>query len=235
MKDYKFIKFVSKKLAIASSCGKTSISCHFPYGQDSLLGTFFSFEKRQSSFVLFDLQNIYEVHARNRFASCDAMVKTLVNKKTYFEIVESNGRLLIASNLRINKIDHVCSQALANVSIMIFCINELLHFDAEYFSEEEWRTFHREYLDRNRKKNSYMGGGCISLFALSVAGFILAVLNLNGTLRLGGIVIREIHLGYCFMGVIAGLICLIIGIAFLIKSRYYKSHLKRSLAAKKYE
>ena len=234
MKDYKLIKFVAKQLALMPSYGKSYVKCWFPYGQSSLLGVFFSFEKQQSRVVMFDLQNIYEAHAKSRFSSCNAMVQTLVNRNTFFDTVEADGKLLIASDLRVNKVDHVCSQALTNVSLIIHCLNELLRLDADYCDEEEWRTIHRAYLDRQRKKNSYIGGGCIALFALSVASFILAIINLNGTWRLGGIVIREIDLIFFLLFLVVGVIALIIGVVFKMRSRYFKSHLQRSLNAKSF-
>lgn len=235
MKDYKLIKFVAKELALASSCGKTCVSCHFPYDKNSLLGIMFSFEKQQSRVVMFDLQNIYEVYAKNRFASCDAMVKTLVSRHTYFDTIEVDGRLLIISDLRVNRIDHVCSQALTNVSLIMHCLNELLNLSADCCTEEEWRAIHRAYLDKQRRKNSYIGGDCIGLFALSVASFILAIINMNGTWRLGGIVIRESHLAFFLIFLFVGIIGLIAGIIFNLKSRYFKSHIERSYNAKSFE
>ncbi len=235
MKDYKLIKFVAKELTLVPSYSKTCVNCHFPYGKNSLLGTIFSFEKQQSRVVMFDLQNIYEVHAKNKFNSCDSMIKTLVSKHSYFDILEVEGRLLIVSDLRVNRVDHVCSQALTNVSIMIHCINELLHLNAECCTEEDWRAIHRAYLDKQRRKNSYISGGCIGLFFLSVASFILAIINMNGTWRLGGIVIRESHLAYFLLFLFVGIIGLVTGIIFNFKSRYFKSHLERSYNAKPYE
>lgn len=224
MKDYGLIKYVAKISGAKPKRSKTFLFCYFPYGDDALLTTYFTFEKRQSTSVIFDLEDIYESYGKKLYPSCGALVKAVVAKWQFFDIIEVDSSLHIISDLRVNRVEHACSQALTSVSVMINCLNELLHLNADNFSEEEWRDLHRSYLAHQKKNSKILSFTGLGTFVLNIALFIGGGITDSDTLTI-------LSLLLCPLLVLGGLSVMIF---FGIKFCYYKSELRKSVNAKKF-
>lgn len=222
MKDYRLIKYLAKLTGAKPKRNKNILHCFFSF-DDATLVSLFLFSKGEAEKVFFDLKDVYEVYG-NKSVGYEKFIAAFTQKYSYFEVTEVGGDKYVMGAPATYKLEHVCSQALAQVTVMLNCLNEWFGRNAETFGEEDWRDLHRCYLDRQQKISLFGALGSVGAFAVGLTGIILLAIagGAEGILALLGM--------SCFLIVPASIIGLIIC---LIRRKYYKVQLAKSLAAKK--
>lgn len=226
MKDYNLIKFVAKQLGIKAERGKHILTVPMVLngkgtGNKAVIYYSVLFEKRQSYKVLVDLEDVYEKCAQSSYPDSKRFMTAFVQNYPCFQKEEIGGDVYVTIDLRINKADHVVSQALTAVSLTQCALDEMLGTHSTILNEEDWRNQHRKYLDRCRKTSMLGAGLSVVVFALSVTCFSFQM------------EIQEVGLGIIlFLSLIAAPLSVLAFIFFLLRKRFYRSHLKKSLQAK---
>lgn len=215
MKDYKLIKYFAKLTKQKTWRSKKYLNCCFLY-DEAAIGAYITFKNKTSISVEFDLSDVYEEYASDKYKTYENFVGAFLKAYPCYDRFELNGSPLVSSDLSKNRAEHVASQALINVTIIIMNLNKFLKRNAEYFKEEDWRNIHRRYL--KKRKNISLVQSLISLAVLLGDILFGALAPLNGDEAL---ILLGMALGF--------LITPILTIAFAIKYRYFKSQLKKSL------
>ena len=208
MKDYDLLMYLAKLTGAKPKKSKHSLYCFFPYSDDAVMTTFFTFKNKKSTAVYFDLLEIFEEHV-TEYGTYEDFVEAFCQKYDFFEPAQIGDDWYVYSDLSVNKLDRDFVPALTNITVMVGCLNEFLGRDEDNYSEEEWRNLYRS-MTAQKKKHSLFG--IIGSVAAAVVGSVL--LNLaEGTGFLG-------LLG--FLLVPAGVIA---AIYFIIRYRYFNSKL----------
>ncbi|MDE7167543.1 MAG: hypothetical protein K2O28_01690 [Clostridia bacterium] len=218
MKDYNLIRYLAKMAGAKPKRDKTALFCYFPFGSNNLITALITFSHKTSTGVFFDLTSVYEAYGK-KYGSYEDFISTLTEKYAFFDSTVLGGKAYVVSDLRQNRIDHVASQALTSVTVMINCLNEMFGTSCPSFSEETWRDFHREYLAKQSRNSCLFGWAGVVAFVLCVVWFIVAGSGNNVFLFL--------------LSIPAAVACLIAFIVFFIRRRHFKNQLGKSLRSKR--
>lgn len=224
MKDYKLIRYIAKLTGAKPKRDRGSLFCYFPFNEACIIPVFFTFKKGKSEYVFFDLTDVYKTYGEDKYPSYEKFINAFVAENNFFKAEKISDNLFVTSDLNVNRIQHVASQALMNVSVVVGALGEMLGLGVKTYSEEDWRNLHRSFL-ANQKRNSIIGGLC-SLGILA-AGIINLVL-VNGTVVRGFLAFIVILLFFAIPVGIVGIIY------FYLKYCHYKKHLKNSLKEKEF-
>lgn len=216
MRDYNLIKYIAKLSGAKPKRDKSYLNCFFPYDKDAVITASFLFEKGKSKTALFDLMDVYGTYGEKKFPSYEKFIDQLAEQSEVFEKFtdENTGSVYLVSDLTVNKLENVASQALMNLSVVTIQLNKLLGREAHVFREGDWRSFHRMYLKKQKLINGCIAAGC---FALTVASIIITTIN------------------DAYIWVLAfGIPALIASPFFLFKYLYFKRNLKKAEREKNY-
>lgn len=204
MKDFDLIKYVGKQISCFKKCARDTWLVAFPYRNDAIYA-FITFENKIATRVEFGLSDIYEKYAKRAYGSVEDFLNSFTAQNTFFKLRDE----YLTVDLEENALEHVASQALAFVSILIDCLNKFLNLNVKNYTEKDWRNFHRQSLYSKQKLSKGLFLGSIAAFCIGIAVLILSsyagekldtfLLLLGFLLLIGGIVstvvnkIREIY------------------------------------------
>lgn len=223
MKDFNLIKHIAKLSgAKPESKNKDSLYTYFSYGNKSngaLITAYIMFEKGLSKFVYFDLSDVYNVFGKSKYSSYSSFLDRFTSQYGYFGKDNVDSDLYATINVRDYRVDDAISPALSSVTVMFNCLNEMLGYNFEGFSEKEWKDCYSLYLDSQRKTSKIalivsgvaaVGGLVMALFATGAIG--------NG--NSGGLA----ALGFLLM--VGGIVGAIVS---FLRFKVYKGKLEKSL------
>lgn len=116
MRDYKLVRYIAKITGAKPDRDKNFLKCFMPYDEDGVIPCYIEFEKGTSVSILFDLQDVHVKYAENKFPDYEAFLDRIEVQSNMFKKVEVEGSSFLHSDLRVNRLDHVASQALVNYS-----------------------------------------------------------------------------------------------------------------------
>lgn len=90
MKDYSLVKHLAKLTGTKLIKSKTMVNCNFPFGEDSYLTMLVFFRKGKSSQVLYDLEDVYEVHGK-AYKSYEDFLETFAAKYSFLDVEDVDG------------------------------------------------------------------------------------------------------------------------------------------------
>lgn len=212
MKDYNLLMYLAKLTGAKPKKDKDVLYCYFPYSDDAVITTFFTFKNKKSTAVYFDLTDIYEAHATS-FGSYEDFVDEICDKYDFFEARDVEGDYYVYSDLSVNKLDNTASAALTNITVIINCLNEMLGRNEESYSEEDWRDLHRGYLAKQKRISLIAAIG--SLVGAGLGAALMFLSDGTGFLALLGFFLVPV-------GIVAA-------IFFGLRNKYYASQIKKSL------
>lgn len=217
MRDYSLIRYLAKMTGAEPKKDKNYLNCFFPYDEDGVLIASFYFNRGQSKIAMFDLSDVYEKYGKEKFRNYEEFFDAFLEQAEIFEkSTDDNGNLYAKSDLTVNRLDNVASQALMNSSIVCISLNKLLGKKAKVYRENDWRSFHRMYL----KKQKLICGG------ISAASLIAAILSAVAAFTL------DISNNGLFLVLAAPL--LLVSLFFFPKYVFYRHNLKRAKKEKNY-
>ena len=223
MKDYALVRHVFKLTGSKVTKDKEVLNCEFPYGDRSNITVLAFFKKRQSTGMLFQLEDVYNEYASSKFASYAEFADKFTDKYDYFGLWTSDeGILYITCDYGKSKIPHAASTALSVLTVLIGDLNEFLGMRSTNFDEEDWRNIHRDLLFK-QKRNFGLGIG---------GGILLTVLGAVMLFTLQGEGVGPFLAGICGMLFIAAGILGAIYSGFMF--RVTKDRLKKSIKSRKY-
>ncbi len=218
MRDYNLVKYIAKLTGAKPKRNKKVLTCYFPYDQDGIILTHIAFAKGMSKRMLFNLSDVYELYASQKYASYEEFLDCFVAENNIFEKVNIEGDFALQSDLSRNRFDHVASQALMNYSLLTLRLNKFLGRKAELFTENNWRELHRHYLKKQKTLSNIFSLVGFGAFA---GGMVLAFQPIEDFL--------------VFLDILLILGGLLSGIIFLFRFRHYKRHLEKALRDKNYK
>lgn len=217
MRDYNLIRYIAKLTGAKPKRDKEFLECFFPYDKEGLIPVHILFKKKTSVLVLFDLIDIYETYAKDKSADYETFIdQFLVENGKIFEKVDINGQIELKSDLSVNWVEHVVSQALVSVTYMTARLNAFLGRKAVVLAENDWRTLHRGYLKKQKMLSGILSAVCL---AAAVGGMVWAANSIGSFVFLSVVLIVGGILGCGF---------------FLLRYFHYRRHLKKALADRKY-
>ena len=219
MKDYSLVKHLAKLTGTKLIKSKTMVNCNFPFGEDSYLTMLVFFRKGKSSQVLYELEDVYEVHGK-AYKSYEDFLESFAAKCSFLDVEDVDGDKYIGIDVTVNKIAHTASPALTSLTVLMGSLNEFLGTDAECYSEEEWRNIHRDLLAKQKRNYSIGAGLGVLVFAVGIALAVLSDSGLGSAGVLFGIL-------FIFAGIIGAIVC---GLLYKFK----KHQLKKSIESKKF-
>ena len=197
MKDYDLIRYIAKKEKLPQK-SKTLLYMTTPYGDREFI-SYIRFINKQSVCVSFDLEEVHAAYGE-KFGSFRDFLAHLESKYSFFEVEECAEGILLKCDIYSQPFEHVASQALATITVMINCLNETLKRKEDVYTEDVWRSFHRDLLS-DRLKTSKLAFGAsvlgliasIALFAVSdsypdlgaLSLFLLGPVSLVGLILFG--------------------------------------------------
>lgn len=196
LKDRKLIEYYAKKVAKSyDKVDKDSMITGFNYG-DSVVLIRVDFEKDVASVVTYDVMDVYNLYAKNKYSSCLEFVKDFIAKEgTWYNLTTtSNGAPLIESNIKdLDYNPDTVSQGFDDIGLFMYELNNFLHLNVETINEADIRAFNKEYFSKNKKEAQILSIIGLVLFiagiiitsvfhsggfiVISVVGFIIALIS----------------------------------------------------------
>lgn len=171
MKDYDLVRYIAKKQKLPQK-SKTLLYITTPYGDCEFM-SYIRFVNKQSVCVSFDLEDVHAAYGE-KFGSLRDFLAHLESKYSFFEVEEFGKDLFLKCDISSQPFEHVASQALATITVMIKCLNETLKRKEDVYAEDAWRSFHRDLLsDRLKTSKLAFGASVLGLIA-SIALFIVS-------------------------------------------------------------
>lgn len=212
-KDQHLIEYYAKKVAkFYEKIDKNSFITHFGYGE-ALVVVKFEFENKIASVVSYEISEIYDLYASDRYSSSVEFAKDFIAKLgTWYDLnVLDSGTVLIVSDIKGTDYDpNTISQGFDDIGLFMYEMSKFLNLNVEAITEADIRAFNIEYFDKHKKQSRILS--IVGLVAI-IVGIILSIV---GKGKLDGISIPLMLIG------------IIVFVIFLLKTIYYNIRLSLS-------
>lgn len=170
MKDKPFILYMMKETGQRKPKYKNIACFHVPYA-DCQLTTYIYFEKDNAYRIDYDVEEIYKRYGTD-FGSVSNFTRMIADKYSWLEF-DPEDEDEVHCNVGNYHLDDVLSQVLANISVMLNILNEVLGINAKVIYESDWREMYCDYLESLQKKHSKFTTISIVALVASVVGCIV--------------------------------------------------------------